>query len=168
MLQESSTGLITSGDSLQAQEHIPAQLDALQSQMMADTDRHVFLDAHHTFIGGIYARQLFIPAGVLIAGRIHKGEHISVISQGVIEVVTENVMTGETESEIYESPCQFTSPAGTKRMVLAREDTVWTTFHKHDGQQDAAGIEDIYTWADRASYEQEMLGAGHPTLITEV
>ena len=40
----------------------------------------------------------------------HKTEHISIISQGCVEVVTDNVITGEVLREIYQAPLFFYFP----------------------------------------------------------
>lgn len=138
-------------------QHDRQSLKDLQDAMLS-CGSHIDLPVSHRFINGVYAREIFIPCGVLVAGRIHKTEHISIISQGCVEVVTDNVITGEVLREIYQAPCSFISPVGTKRMVQAVEDTVWTTIHKHDGQHSPENIEDIYTWPDYQAYEDEAIG----------
>lgn len=77
----------------------------------------------HYFAKGIYAREIFIPKGVLLTGKIHKTEHLNIVSQGKIAVVT------EFGQKIIEAPCTLVSEPGTKRAGLALEDTVWTTIH---------------------------------------
>jgi len=64
-----------------------------------------------------------IPAGGLIIGKIHRHAHVNTISKGRVLVVTEF-----GKHEII-APCTFISEPGTKRVVLAQEDTVWTTYH---------------------------------------
>ena len=39
---------------------------------------------HHITNSGLYAREMIIPKGTLITGRIKKHEHISVISHGFV------------------------------------------------------------------------------------
>lgn len=147
---------------------IRPQSERLQASMMQATEHHVGLYVQHRFIAGVYGRECHIPAGVLVAGRIHKGEHLSNISQGRVEVFVENIFTGETESVIYEAPYSFVSPAGTKRTVLATEDTIWTTYHKHDGPADSAHIEDVFTWFDYNAYQRAMLDCAAQPVIHEV
>lgn len=43
----------------------------------------------HHFAPGLYAREIFIPAGSVVVGKIHRHSHINVISQGSAIVVTE-------------------------------------------------------------------------------
>ena len=77
----------------------------------------------HYFAKGLYAREIFISKGTLLTGKIHKHEHLNIISKGVIDVMTE------------EGPVRITAPAtivsrpNTKRIGYAVEDTVWTTIH---------------------------------------
>lgn len=77
----------------------------------------------HFFAPGAYAREMTIPAGTLIVGKIHRHAHINIISQGRVRVATE---FGEHE---LVAPHTFVSEPGTKRAVLALEDTIWTTIH---------------------------------------
>lgn len=72
---------------------------------------------------GMYARQMFIPKGQLIIGKIHKHAHLNQITSGHVQVETEH-----GRMEII-GPHTFTSEPGTQRCVLAIEDTIWTTFH---------------------------------------
>lgn len=77
----------------------------------------------HYFADGIYAREITIPKGTVLTGKIHKTEHLNIISKGEISVVTE-----EGNKRIV-SPCTFVAKPGTKRVGYAHEDTVWTTIH---------------------------------------
>jgi hypothetical protein len=77
----------------------------------------------HHFAPGLYAREMFIPAGTVIVGKIHRHAHVNNISAGRIRVVT------EFGSKIYEAPVQFVSEPGTKRAVYAETDVIWTTYH---------------------------------------
>ena len=83
----------------------------------------VEIETRHYFSDGLYAREIFIPKGTLLTGKIHKREHINIVSKGKIAVVT------EFGRKVIEAPCTFIAPPGTKRAGLALEDTVWTTVH---------------------------------------
>ncbi len=77
----------------------------------------------HYFANGLYAREIFIPKGVLLTGKIHKTEHLNILSKGDITVWTEDGM------KRLQAPFTMVSRPGTKRVGLAHEDTVWTTIH---------------------------------------
>lgn len=78
------------------------------------------------FAPGIAAREMFIPAGTILTGAVHKTEHLNIISAGRILVTTD-----EGPREIV-APHTMTSLPGTKRAGVAMEDTVWTTIHATD------------------------------------
>lgn len=89
----------------------------------------------HHFAPGLYAREILLPAGSLVVGKIHKHAHINTISRGHVTVYTEF-----GESDLL-GPVTFTSKVGTKRVVLAHEDTIWTTYHVTE-ETDLDKIED--------------------------
>lgn len=78
----------------------------------------------HTFADGVYVREIFIPKGMLIVGKIHRHAHPNFILKGEVSIVTES---GGVQR--LKAPMSLISPAGTKRVVFAHEDTVWITVH---------------------------------------
>ena len=90
----------------------------------------------HFFAPNLYARQMTIPEGHVIVGKIHKHAHVNNISKGKIAVSTE--FDG---IQIFDAPHQFISTPGTKRAVYALEETIWTTYHPTK-ETDLAIIED--------------------------
>lgn len=89
----------------------------------------------HHFAPGSYAREMTLPAGLVVVGKIHKHAHINVISKGRVLVFTEQEGVLELAA-----PCTFVSSPGTKRVVAVQEETVWTTVHVTD-KTDLAEIE---------------------------
>lgn len=89
----------------------------------------------HRFTDGAYSREMLIKQGMLIIGKIHKHAHFNFISQGKVAVLTED------GPMVIKAPYQFVSTAGTKRVVLALEDTVWTTVHVTN-ETDLAKVEE--------------------------
>ena len=80
----------------------------------------------HYFAPGIYARELHIPAGMTLTGKIHKYPQLNILSKGRISVLTED---GVKE---VNAPFTVVSPAGTKRIAYAHTDCVWTTILNTD------------------------------------
>ncbi len=113
----------TPGKEVSAEE-FRAKIMALQDIMaqMPQLDAPV---THH-FAPGNYAREIFLPKDMVVLGKIHNHAHINVISKGEVHVVT------EFGTERYKAPHTFVSEPGTKRCVIALEDTVWTTIHPTD------------------------------------
>ena len=127
------TGLVVrGGESLPENLAVRKSICDLQDKMVEmfgeqeNTD-HV-APLNHYFCSGNYAREIFIPAGVCIIGKIHKHEHINVLSKGRCVVVTEE------GREILEAPKTWISKPFIKRAVYAYEDVVWTTVHPTDAE----------------------------------
>jgi len=99
---------------------------------------HTFTPLQEEFGCCTYARQMFIPKGTLIIGKIHRHAHLNFIMQGRVKVSTE---FGQKE---LVAPCSFVSEVGLKRAVLAEEDTIWVTVHltKFTSEQDLDKMED--------------------------
>lgn len=107
----------------------------------------------HSFIDGVYVRTIFIPAGTVIVGKIHKHSHANILSQGEVVVFTE-----EGGREYLKGPLTMTSPAGCKRAVYAITDTTWTTIHRTD-ETDLDKVEDWVIAKTYEEYEQFKLGS---------
>ncbi len=123
-----------------------ARLEDMMSQMP-----QIDPPLKHTFTTGVYMREIFIPAGTCIVGKIHKHAHVNFISYGHVTVVTEN---GGTED--LHGPCTMVSPAGTKRALIAHTDTVWTTIHANpDDETDLEKLERAIIAKDYAELEHQ-------------
>ena len=89
----------------------------------------------HHFSNGVYGRELFIPAGTIVVGEIHKHENMNVLSQGTLTVATEEGV------KLLKAPYTVVSPPGTKRVGYAVTDCVWTCFHSVGEERDLEKIE---------------------------
>lgn len=82
------------------------------------------IPVNHRFTGGMYSREIIIPKGTLLTGRIHKFDHFDIMLSGDITVSTDDGGTKRfTGLNIFEGK------AGKKRAGVAHEDTHWITFH---------------------------------------
>ena len=86
----------------------------------------VELETKHYFADGMYAREVFRPAGTFIIGKVHKREHFYIVTKGAVQVASADGL------QIYEAPAVVVSKPGTKRAVLALEDSVCMTVHRTD------------------------------------
>lgn len=84
---------------------------------------HLFTPIDTVYGCCTYARQMFIPKGTVIIGKIHKHQHLNFIMQGKVSVSTEH------GKKVIEAPASFVSEVGLKRAVHAEEDTIWVTIH---------------------------------------
>ena len=77
----------------------------------------------HRFSKGCYIREIFMPKGTLIVGKIHATEHFNILLTGRVTVAT-----AEGVEEIV-APHTFISLAGTQKVVAIHEDCLWQTVH---------------------------------------
>lgn len=80
-------------------------------------------EPRHFFAPGMYLRELVVPAGMLMVGKIHKHAHFLMVLKGRAEVIS------EFGRMVVEAGHISISPAGVKRVVLALEDTQFVTVH---------------------------------------
>lgn len=112
-------------------------LDIEDAMRAVANEHHVALETKHYFADGLYAREIFIPKGTLLTGKIHLFEHLNVISKGDISVMTEDGI------KRIVAPATIISKPGIKRIGYAHEDTVWTTFHAYKGERDGEKAEQM-------------------------
>lgn len=105
-------------DAIPSQLSTREQVDRLEQFILQVPQ--VDLKTRHHFANGLYAREIFIPAGTVLTGAAHRFEHIN-ICVGDITVLTDEGMRRITGHHTL-----VTKP-GMKRVGLAHADTVWTT-----------------------------------------
>jgi hypothetical protein len=120
-----------------------AALAQLPGATVGDTDT---LPLTHSFADGCYVRQIFIPAGMMLTGKIHKHSHPNFLMLGEVLVATE---FGGVEH--LRAPLAMISQAGTKRAVYALTDTWWITVHV-TAERDLARIEEHVIAPDYPSF----------------
>jgi hypothetical protein len=104
-------------------------------------------ETKHTFHAGMYCREVWRPAGVLVVGKIHKKEHFYLIVSGTVAITTDEGVKSVT------GPHLLCSTPGTKRAVYAETDALCMTFHVVD----AKTIEDA---------EQELVEEDETSMFT--
>ncbi len=90
----------------------------------------------HIFTPGLYLREMTVSAGTLLTSKIHKTEHPFIVSKGLLRVWVD----GEIE-EIRAPYLGITKP-GTRRIIYALEDAVWTTCHENPNNENEIEIEE--------------------------
>jgi hypothetical protein len=102
----------------------------------------------HFFHGGMYCREVWRDAGVLVVGKVHKREHFYLIVSGTVAVTTDEGV------EMITGPRVLLCKPGTKRAVYAETDALTMTFHRCD----ATTVED----AERELVEDDDTGMFGP------
>lgn len=96
----------------------------------------VKLDTWHHFADGLVARTIFIPAGTVLTGAMHRAESLNIAS-GDISVTTEHGVRRIVGYSV------LPSLPGAKRAGIAHADTYWTTVHLNPGnERDIDKLED--------------------------
>ena len=85
-------------------------------------------ETKHTFHAGMYCREVWRPAGVIIVGKVHKKEHFYLIVLGTVAITTDEGVKSVT------GPTLLCSKPGTKRAVYAETDALCMTFHVVDAK----------------------------------
>jgi len=80
----------------------------------------------HYHMNGVYVRELFIPAGALLTGKIHNHESIGILAQGRLRI------TNGTDSIIVEAPYVTVDKPGVKRLGYAETDCTFLCVHRTD------------------------------------
>lgn len=80
----------------------------------------------HIFHGGMYCRQVWRQAGVLVVGKVHRKEHFYLIVSGTVAITTDEGVQRIT------GPRLLCCTPGTKRAVYAETDALCVTFHRTD------------------------------------
>ena len=80
----------------------------------------------HTFSNGVYAREIFMPKGMIVIGHVHRTKHLNIVSTGKARVFYDGEMHEIT------APYTFESNAGVRKALFILEDMFWTTIHVTD------------------------------------
>ena len=100
-----------------------AQLRELEEAIREHCDPVDAPITHH-FAEGIYGREMFIPAGTVIVGKIHRHSTLNILAQGRIKATSADGSVRELVA-----PCVFVSGPGVKKVGYALEDSVWINVH---------------------------------------
>jgi hypothetical protein len=97
----------------------------LQAAMAQMPQFDGFKTAHH-FAEGLYGRAVWRPKNAVVVGALHRHSHFTFLLSGRMRI-----SNGETWDE-HVAPAFFVTPAGTKRVTHALEDSVLMTVHRLD------------------------------------
>ena len=143
MLAEQNQPVVVEG----AMPPTRAQIVKLESALA--TMPQLEIETNHYSVAGLYAREIHIPAGTVLTGKVHKAEHLNIVSKGEIIVWTEAGM------KRIKAPFVLPSFPGAKRVGLAITDTTWVTIHATDK-------------TDLAELEAELIEPSTPAIDAEV
>ena len=106
----------------------------------------------HSFSDGIYTREIFIPKGMFVIGKIHLLYHTFFLLKGKLRMFTQ-----EGVKEI-EAPFYGNAKAGTKRVFVALEDSVFVNVHPNpENIKDIDKLEDAFVVSSYKEYDNYKL-----------
>jgi quercetin dioxygenase-like cupin family protein len=111
------------------------KVDALQAYMLEMPQAEI--PVRNVFSGGVYAREVFIPKGTMLVGKVHMTEHLNICLQGDLTFLTVD------GPQRIKAPAMFSSPAGTKKLAYANEDSIWVNVHPDMGLEPDVAVEAI-------------------------
>lgn len=106
---------------------------------------------HHDFsTPGLYRRWMFVPAGTIVVGKIHKHRNLFTMAAGECE------FRGDGTRKRLVAPQAWISEPGVQRAVVAITDCVFAAVHVTDST-DPNEIEAEFIAQDALEYEQFLL-----------
>jgi hypothetical protein len=131
-----------------------AQIKQLQDRLVA-TGAGVDLSERlrHHFAPGMYGRELAIPGGMVVVGKVHRHQHFTLLLSGEATINTDRGM------ERITGPHVWVSQPGAKRALMTHTDCVFFTVHLNpDDTNDLALIEErTIVPEDAIAYEPAQL-----------
>lgn len=119
------------------------------------TENTVELEVKHYFAHFTYVRELLIPKGIVLTGKIHRYSCVNILSKGHVKVITD-----EGDYEV-KAPFTMVTCPGSKKAFAAIEESVWLNVHPWNGTDTLEQIEEkliipSYEALDSESKEQAL------------
>jgi len=89
------------------------------------------------FAGGLYLREIFMPAGSFVIGKIHSTQHFNIIVSGECLIATTDGV------KHVRAPYTFISEPGVQKCVLNLTDVLWQTTHVTDSKDPEEIVESL-------------------------
>jgi hypothetical protein len=134
------------------------KVETLENAMLASDDIRIakgnsdMFPLKHSFSEGVYIREMFMPQGGLVIGKLYKISHTWFLLSGDLEVATDE------GSEYYIGPCYVNAPEGTKRVLHAVSDVIFVNVYPNpENITDTDKLEEILTCSSYKEYEEYKL-----------
>lgn len=111
--------------------------------------QHEFDIVDH-FSHGVYAREMKMPKGSIVVGKIHRFKNLNIISQGAVSFFSIDGLMK------VKAPFTFVGSPGAKRVIYAHEDTVWTVIHGTE-ETDIDKIEEMFIAKDYDELDETLI-----------
>lgn len=130
-------------------EKIPVSMDkVMQLEAHLREMDQADLEVTHHFAPHVYTRVLYMPAGTVLTGKIHRHELMNILVSGTMRFACDGVMQERTGFDI------FNAGAGSKKAIYAVTDCIFLGIHPTD-LTDLEEIEKEFIAPDFQSLEGE-------------
>ena len=99
----------------------------------------------HTFVDGVYVREMKFKKDSAVVGAIHKHLHVWFLLYGHLFIATEG------SQEEYIAPCYVVAEPGSKRVIYAAEDSLFVNIHANP--KNVTDIEELEKQLVSLTYE---------------
>ena len=134
------------------------KVEILENAMLASDDIRIakgnsdMFPLKHSFSEGVYIREMFMPQGGLVIGKLYKISHTWFLLSGELEVATDE------GNEYYIGPCYVNAPEGTKRVLHAVSDVIFVNVYPNpENITDTDKLEEILTCSSYKEYKEYKL-----------
>jgi hypothetical protein len=134
------------------------KVETLENAMLASDDVRIakgnsdMFPLKHSFSEGVYIREMFMPKGGLVIGKLYKISHTWFLLSGELEVATDE------GNEYYIGPCYVNAPEGTKRVLHAVSDVIFVNVYPNpENIIDTDKLEEILTCSSYKEYKEYKL-----------
>lgn len=94
------------------------------------------LDLKHHFGGGVYIKEIAVPAGYILVQHKHDFDHLSYLVKGAVEVCVNGKI------DVVHAPYCLEIKAGIHHGIKSLEDSIWLCIHATDCIDEEA-IDDV-------------------------
>lgn len=109
---------------METQLETRSQQDAIRSLAFALAEGPtVEIEPVHRFAPGLYVRELTVPAGCVIVGKVHKHESVNILVKGSA------LLACDGRVEKVSAPLTFVSGPGRQKAAYVLEDMTWINVH---------------------------------------
>lgn len=93
------------------------------------------LDVVHHFAGNLYAKEMHVKAGEVVAKHVHDYDHFSFLGNGTARVCTGDPGQGPKikNTRLVKGPCLITIPANVYHQIVAVTAVDWYCIHATKG-----------------------------------
>jgi hypothetical protein len=112
----------------------PSLADIKLAQDLIGAMPQIQLEVKHHFSDGVYAREVHVPAGCKLVGKIHNTRHLNILLSGTMTIWSVHGKMTITGPKIFESL------AGEKKVGLAHTDCRFLNIHPTE-EKDVRKIE---------------------------